>query len=216
MRYVRDTVHGFRERLHYEGGELDAMFENAGVDFLKEKYGKAEYPISTDDLTMLIEKDVADLDQYADLSQYGEGVEGMTEFPRSGKPRVAISHTVHRHENRLRTTLSHEYGHVRLHAYLFALVDRQLRFGQNRKPNAIYCLRDAMLPAGKRDWMEWQAGYASGAALMPKTHVTISRADSGALRSLWRRGARISSRQKSNFGADGGVYRLARSCRGAP
>jgi hypothetical protein len=148
------------------------MFERACTDFLQKKYGKVDYPISTDDLTTLIEQDVADLDQYADLSPYGDGVEGMTEFPRSGKPRVAISHNAHRYENRLRTTLAHEYGHVRLHAPLFVLGDRQLKLGQNRKPNAIYCLRDAMLPAGKRDWMEWQAGYASGAALMPKTPVT--------------------------------------------
>jgi hypothetical protein len=34
----------------------------------------------------------------------------VTEFPRNGKPRVSISETVHRYENRLRTTLTHEYG----------------------------------------------------------------------------------------------------------
>lgn len=174
MRYVRDNVHGFRERPHYDASELDVLFEDAATEFLKKKYGRVSYPISTDDLTTLIERDVADLDQYADLSHYGEGVEGMTEFPRSGKPRVAIERTVHRYENRLRTTLAHEYGHVCLHAFLFALGDRQLRLSHNRKPNAIYCLRDAMLPAGTRDWMEWQAGYASGALLMPKSLVVKS------------------------------------------
>lgn len=134
--------------------------------------GRSLFPISTDDLATLIEQDVTDLDQYADLSRYGDGVEGMSEFPRAGKPKVAISEKVHRYENRLRTTLTHEYGHVRLHAYLFALGDRQLVLGKNQKANAIYCMRDAMLPAGKRDWMEWQAGYASGAALMPKGPLT--------------------------------------------
>ena len=172
MRNILDTVHGFQERPHYEPSELDTMFERALTTFLKNKYGVVDFPIRTDDLTTLIEQDVSDLDQYADLTPYGAGVEGMTEFPRGKKPVVRISETVHRHENRLRTTLTHEYGHVILHAYLFAMAERQLKLGSNQKPNAIYCYRDNMLPAGKTDWMEWQAGYASGAALMPKSHVT--------------------------------------------
>jgi len=172
MRMIRDTVHGFRERPHYDEAELDSMFERLVADFLERKYGKITFPICTDDLATLIEQDVTDLDQYADLSRYGEGVEGMTEFARAGKPKVAISEKVHRYENRLRTTMSHEYGHVRLHAYLFAVGDRQLVLDKNRKSNAIYCMRDGMLPLGKRDWMEWQAGYASGAVLMPKGPLT--------------------------------------------
>lgn len=173
MRNIRDTVHGFQERPHYEASELDTMFERAVTSFLKKKYGVADFPISTDDITTLIEQDVSDLDQYADLTAYGTGVEGMTEFLRSGKkPIVRISESVHRYENRLRTTLTHEYGHVVLHSYLFAMAERQMKLGPNQKANAIYCYRDNMLPAGKTDWMEWQAGYASGAALMPKSYVT--------------------------------------------
>ena len=111
MRYIRDTVHGFRERRHYDEAELDTMFEKAVMDFLRNKHGEARFTVSSDDITTLIEQEVADLDQYTDLSCYGQGVEGMTEFPRSGKPRVSISESVHRYENRLRTTLTHEYGH---------------------------------------------------------------------------------------------------------
>lgn len=172
MRNVRDTVHGFQERPHYEPAELDTLFERSVTAFLKKKYGNVDFPITTDDLTTLIEQDVSDLDQYADLTKYGVGVEGMTEFLRGGKkPVVRISETVHRFENRLRTTLSHEYGHVILHSYLFAMAERQMKLGPNQKANAIYCYRDNMLPAGKTDWMEWQAGYACGAVLMPKSHV---------------------------------------------
>ena len=171
MRYVRDTIHGFRERPHYEAPELDSMFEKLVADHLRSKHGKVEFPISTDDITTLIERDVADLDQYADLAMYGSGVEGVTEFVRAGKPKVSISNHVHRFENRLRTTLTHEYGHVILHAYLFALEQRQLPVDGNRKPNAIYCKRDTMISASKTDWMEWQAGYVSGAALMPRTYL---------------------------------------------
>lgn len=175
MKYIRDTVHGFTERPHYEAAELDAMFEKIVVDYLKKKHGAARFPITTDELTTLIEQDVDDLDQYADLSKYGEGVEGLTEFRGRGKPKVCISETVHRYENRLRTTLTHEFGHVKLHAYLFAMGNPRLLVpGPNRQPDTIYCMRDGMLPIGKRDWMEWQAGYASGAALMPKSYVVKS------------------------------------------
>jgi hypothetical protein len=106
MRYVRDTLHGFSERPHYEPAELDAMFEKIVVDFLRKKYGKAEFPIKTDDITTLIEQAVSDLDQYADLAPYGAGVEGVTEFARAGKPKVMISNDVHRFENRLRTNVN--------------------------------------------------------------------------------------------------------------
>jgi hypothetical protein len=172
MKSVRDTVHGFQERPHYEPSDLDTMFERAVTSFLNKKYGVADFPISTDDLATLIEQEVSDLDQYADLTPYGAGVEGMTEFARGKKPLVRVSETVHRVENRLRTTLTHEYGHVVLHTYLFAMAERQLKLAPNQKPNAIYCYRDNMVTAKKVDWMEWQAGYASGAALMPKSYVT--------------------------------------------
>jgi len=171
MRYVRDTLHGFSERHHYEPAELDVMVEKIVVDFLKKKYGKAQFPFKTDDITNLIEQSVSDLDQYADLSPYGQGVEGVTEFARVGKPKVMISNEVHRHENRLRTTLTHEYGHVVLHAYLFATGERRLGLEPGQKANAIYCKRDSIIGAKKTDWMEWQAGYVSGAALMPKSYI---------------------------------------------
>jgi hypothetical protein len=171
LKSVRDTVHGFAERPHYEGRELDNMFEKIVVDFLRQKRGKISFPIDTDDLKSLIERDVSDLDQYADLSKFGPGVEGLTEFPRAGKPKVLVSADAHKIENRLRTTLTHEYGHVRLHGYLFASSDRRLGVGPSQKANAIYCKRDTIISAGKSDWMEWQAGYACGAILMPRGFV---------------------------------------------
>jgi len=172
LKSVRDTVHGFAERPHYEGRELDNMFEKIVVDFLRQKHGKISFPVDTEDLKSLIERDVSDLDQYADLSRFGSNVEGLTEFPRAGKPRVFVSADAHKLENRLRTTLTHEYGHVRLHAYLFAANDRRPAVaGPNQKANAIYCKRETIISAGKADWMEWQAGYACGAILMPRGFV---------------------------------------------
>lgn len=92
-KYVPDNMHGFGERPHYEPRELDGIFEKIVVDFLRKKYGKVEFPISTDDLTTLIEAHVADLDQYADLSGYGVNVEGATVFAPSGIIMIIISTT---------------------------------------------------------------------------------------------------------------------------
>jgi hypothetical protein len=175
MRYVRDQTGRFAERPHYEPKELDAMFERIVIQFLKTKNGKVDFPLTTNDLTVLIERDSEDLDAYADLSAYGEGVEGVTEFVPGRKPRVRISATLgtsETRENRLRTTLSHEYGHVHLHGYLFAFDARGPGlFDAKAKPDAIVCKRDTMLSAPRTDWLEWQAGYACGAILMPASYT---------------------------------------------
>lgn len=172
MKYVPDNKYGFAERPHYEPKELDRTFEQIVTEFLRKKRGKVSFPIDTEDLKSLIERDVDDLDQYADLSPFGDVVEGLTEFPRSGKPKVRISETVHKYENRLRTTLTHEYGHVHLHAYLFTDARQRLNLLPGQKANVIYCKRETIVSASKIDWLEWQAGYACGALLMPRSHVT--------------------------------------------
>lgn len=170
VKFVPDNMHGFGERPHYEPRELDGIFEKIVTDFLRKKHGEVVFPLTTDDLTTLVETHVADLDQYADLTGYGTNVEGATVFSRSGKPKVLISALVHKHENRLRTTIAHEFGHVHLHTYLFGLLDGQTKFGAG-KSTAIACRSDTIISAKKVDWREWQAGYASGAMLMPRTHL---------------------------------------------
>lgn len=175
MRYVNDRTGRFSQRPHYEPKELDTMFERIVFEFLKSRHGKIHFPITTDDLTVLIEQDCESLDQYADLSGYEGKVEGITEFWPNRKPIVKISQDLseaENRENRLRTTLTHEYGHVRLHGYLFAteLAGADL-FGKSRKPGVISCKRDTLLTAPQTDWMEWQAGYACGAMLMPASAI---------------------------------------------
>jgi hypothetical protein len=175
VRSIRDTTGRFPERPFYEERELDQMFERIVVDFLRRRRGTVAFPITTDELTVLIEADVSDLDPYADLTPYGMNVEGMTEFVPGARPRVAIAAALfeqgHR-ENRHRTTLAHEYGHVKLHAYLFELhPPAHPLLDPRHKPNAIYCKRDTIVVAAKADWMEWQAGYVCGAVLMPRSFV---------------------------------------------
>jgi len=170
MKWVTDRTGRFAQRPHYLPEELDAECERVIVSFLNKKYGKIEFPIKTDDLTVFIEEQ-ADLDSYADLSGEGDQVEGVTEFQSGKRPVVRIAEVLNAShlENRLRTTLTHEYGHVHFHRFMFE--DHQGKspslFAHADEAQGNKCHRDHMLNAPERDWMEWQAGYACGAILMP-------------------------------------------------
>jgi hypothetical protein len=71
MKLVPDRTGRFRQRPHYEIDELEQLCERTLTEFLTEVYGQALIPVPTEALTILIERDAADLDLYADLS--GEG-----------------------------------------------------------------------------------------------------------------------------------------------
>jgi len=180
MKQVPDRTGRFARRPHYEPHELDRECEQIISCFLRSKYGKVDYPVSTDDLTTLIEKHVDDLDLYADLSEFGQGVEGLTVFNPGGKPSVRIAKELagdSRRENRLRTTLTHEFGHVHFHSYLWDPQAMTLDFGDELASQSAgadriqVCKRDTIVNAAVSDWMEWQAGHVCGALLMPATHV---------------------------------------------
>jgi Zn-dependent peptidase ImmA (M78 family) len=109
------------------------------------------------------------------LSAYGDKVEGVTEFQLGRNPNVKIEAALsndEKRENRLRTTLTHEFGHVHFHAYLWE-VEPPGRDLLRRNPNANkqICKRDDILNAAQSDWMEWQAGYVCGSILMPISQV---------------------------------------------
>lgn len=175
VQYVPDKTGRFAQRPHYKPGELDRECENIISAFLRSRYGEVRFPVSTEDLTRLIELDTEDLDLYADLSEFGPDVEGVTEFMLGHKPSVAISERLSadaRYENRLRTTLTHEYGHVKFHGYLWDIEPPQRDLlKSNPHANKQICKRDDILNASQYDWMEWQAGYICGAILMPVMHV---------------------------------------------
>src|ERR1019366_723197 len=61
VKYVPDRTGRFSQRPHYEPKELDRECENIIAGFLKERHGVAKYPVSTDDLTVLIERDTESL-----------------------------------------------------------------------------------------------------------------------------------------------------------
>jgi hypothetical protein len=169
---ISDPTGRFKERPFYEPGELDRECERLVTMFLKELHGKVDYPIATDDLTKLIERHVADLDSHADLGHYGSGVEGVTEFTPRKKPTVriaaALAGEAYR-ENRLRTTLTHELGHVLFHTWLFDLRagDSLFPIATKKGDDTQICKRDTIVDAPQTDWMEWQAGHVCGAILIP-------------------------------------------------
>lgn len=175
MKWVRDQTGRFPERPHYLPAELDDTCEQLVDAFLKQRHGAVRYPISTDDLMVLVEGKASDLDLYADFSREAGEVEGVTEFLQGDKPRVRIAAGLTqdaRRENRLRTTLTHELGHVEFHAFLFALPrpDQLFALPESAEPDrAAACRRETILSTSMSDWMEWQAGYACGALLMPLT-----------------------------------------------
>ena len=171
MKWMRDRSGRFEQRPYYDQHELDSQCQEIVEGFLREKNGAVTYPITTDDLTVMIERDVAALDLYANLAGEGRSVEGVTEFRRRQKPSVRIAKYLSEsasRENRLRSTLAHEYAHVVFHGFLWTLEGAGRKPGQ-RQPLYRRCRRSRVVSAPQTDWMEWQAGYAGGALLMPIT-----------------------------------------------
>ena len=174
IRWLSDPTGRFPQRPYYELADLDRECDQIVTDFLVPKYGEVPLPIPTNELTLLIERDALDLDLYADLSEEGVGVEGLTLFDPGKKPRVKIAKELSeepRREHRLRTTLTHEYGHVHFHGFLYALERTLPLFPDQAKQASPRCKREAILDAPAYDWLEWQAGYVCGALLMPTTDL---------------------------------------------
>lgn len=176
MKWITDSTGKFPKRPYYAEAELDAECESLAIGLLRARRGDCTFPITTDDLTVLIEKEADELDLYADFSGEEANVEGVTEFRAGKKPRVLINRQLSEaaNENRLRTTLAHEYGHVHFHGFLHSLADANLSlFEHAREPLIIKSKRETIehMPAAS-DWMEWQAWYACGAILMPRTALT--------------------------------------------
>lgn len=171
MRWCNDPTGRFSQRPYYPDEELDRTCEALIVEHLERLYGRTVIPVPTDAVTTLLERHVEELDLYADLSNEGPDVEGVTEFRRNERPVVQISAALSedpRREHRLRTTLAHEFGHVHFHTPLFDHREESLDlFPETSPPFRQVCKRGTMLKASNTDWLEWQAGFCSSAFLMP-------------------------------------------------
>ncbi|MEQ9328885.1 MAG: ImmA/IrrE family metallo-endopeptidase [Rhodospirillales bacterium] len=161
--YAPDHTGRLPSRPVFTKGEIEKICTAAVRRFLEDMHGIARFPLETEDLKKLIERDVSDFDEFADLSAIGPDVEGYTDFFPDRAPAVRIDRRLSenpRRERRLRMTLAHEYAHVILHAPLW----------RTDEAPALPGLAMTDTPAGGRhsaDWMEWQANYAAGAILMP-------------------------------------------------
>ena len=163
----------FPGRPYWPAAELEALCECHVTQVLQRRYGACRYPISTDDLTVLIEETGAVLDPFADLDHEGPDVDGVTIFRPAAPPLVQIAARLatDRFEHRYRSTLTHELGHVLLHAELHAQrYATGTLFTATEEPQAV-CRQQRVLTAPAADWLEWQAGYVSGACLMPEAAV---------------------------------------------
>jgi hypothetical protein len=164
--------------------ELDQECEAAVGDFLHRKRGTVMFPVATDDLACMLESEAKDLDLYADLSAEDGEVEGVTEFRQGEKPTVKISSRLTQAgnlENRLRTTLTHEFGHVHFHNQMFQVETKPPSLFHElfveQEPIQVHanrCKRETVVSLDKRDWMEWQAGFVCGAILMPITSLVAT------------------------------------------
>ncbi|HEY9092859.1 ImmA/IrrE family metallo-endopeptidase [Parasphingorhabdus sp.] len=177
MRMIRDSKGRFPERPYYTNDELDRECEQLVWDLHRRRNQDPRPHITTDELHLLIELNGASLDSCADLSIYGQDVEGVTAFHPGEDPEVSISDRLAndpRRENRLRTTLAHEFGHVHFHRHLWAGKFQHGQLFDRKSPeNTAICKRDTILQAREYDWMEWQAGYVCGAILMPVTQIRL-------------------------------------------
>jgi Zn-dependent peptidase ImmA (M78 family) len=171
MKWIKDRSGRFQERPFYEFEELDYICEDIISGFMLRQFGEIKYPIATNSLEILLESEASDVDFYADLSTEGPDVEGVTQFYRNQKPKILITNKLSneaRYENRYRTTLTHELGHVKLHSFLWTTNQLPL-LPSTHDDVSPKCKRESILNAQEVDWMEWQAGYASGAYLIPIT-----------------------------------------------
>ncbi len=174
MKWVKDRSGRFAERPHYLPDEMDVQCEKIITEFVATRRGRVEYPLTTDELTILIESMTQDLDLYADLTSEGGDVEGVTDFFPGSRPRVRIEKrltTDGRMANRFRTTLTHELGHVVFHDFLFQGGGSTSLFERGSSSGSNKCKRDNIVDAPRSNWMEWQAGFACGAFLMPATAI---------------------------------------------
>lgn len=173
VRWVKDTTGRFPERPHYDLSELEAECEVLVERFLTNRHGSVSYPISTDDLVLMLEKEVESLDVYFEFEE--EETWGETLFRAGRIPEVRISRRLSenaRFENPYRTTLTHEFGHVHFHGFLFEMGSRQEKLFSSESHHGGdlgTCRRSGIESPRKYDWAEWQAAYASGAILMPRT-----------------------------------------------
>jgi len=173
MKWIADDTGRFKLRPYYATQEIDSTCNELVTKFLIKKYGRAKMPLQSGDLELIVEENVSEFDQYADLGLEGKDIEGVTYFHKNRPPTVKISEALSKHfsqENRRRTTIAHELGHVIFHTDLF-ISDFLIVDNEDTTDHLVRCNRQNILAPQEGNWLEWQAFYAGGAFLMPIFHM---------------------------------------------
>jgi hypothetical protein len=178
VKWIPDRSGAFPKRLFFESiAELDHECERL-VEFVhfRQRGKKFVPPLDDDTLQVLIEHS-ADVDLFASLER---GVEGETEFRPNARPLIRMSEEIANdpsRRNRLRTGMAHEWFHAAYHRPVWEILwARQRRTGTSA-PVVAKCSRETMIAAPDQNWLEFQAGYASCAILMPRTWLDRSVAE---------------------------------------
>ena len=163
MKEYRDPLGRPIRRLYLRTDLLDRRCEGLMREFMNRRSGGYRLPIPTNELMRLLDERAGEIDPYAELPK---GIHGQTTFYFDRRPQVEIAASIYmtRSDHRVRTTVCHEFGHVWLHGPLWREV------GARRAPGVgpvWKCYRENILTAPESDWTEWQAGWISGAILMP-------------------------------------------------
>lgn len=174
MKTFRAKSGPFRERPHFEPGEIDrvCLDELRKTDCLP----TSPQPIRID---RFIEKRFGIVPEYDDLP---EGVLGYTKFSKKGVEAIVIAKVLDTDggkvaERRIRSTLAHEGGHGLLHAYLFAAEDAGVSlFDSSPKDKDKILCRDVPADEARTRgydgrWSEYQANRAIGGLLLPRKLV---------------------------------------------
>ena len=169
MKWIPDETGRFPLRPFYDTQEIDENCDGIVIEFLTRKYGCVKLPLQTGDMELILGEHTTEFDPYADLTNEGEDIEGVTLFFKQKDPIVRISETLSQHysqENRRRTTIAHELGHVTFHSGLFQRIFSS-GSSEDNASQPVRCNRQNISSPQKIDWLEWQAFYAAGAFLMP-------------------------------------------------
>ena len=172
MRWLPDRTGAFPKRLYFESlSEIDDECERL-IEFTHHKCfsKKPVLPLADDVLTVLVEQH-ADLDLYAILPA---PLHGVTEFRQGKRPLVQINDDLSSsptRRNRMRTTVAHEWFHAVHHRRVWELRWARDRIQGKGRAQRAECRDDTIVGAHDQNWMEFQAGYASCAILMPRGPV---------------------------------------------
>jgi hypothetical protein len=159
-KWIPDTAGYFHIRPQYSAREINRICERAIIDILKLRHGgNFKRPIGNDDLIALLKSLGAEIELNFEFPSESAWVQGETEFQPNKAPAIKIARDLP--ENRWRSTVGHEGGHLLL-----------LRDAYGDRANVInwgsaFRLSCAHQRTNQHNWMEWQADECSGAMLIP-------------------------------------------------